>query len=140
LTALRARPCLRPGALGLLLGDPSQSGACFGNRTILCRDFVHASAFGRDVGLSDQQVAATAIGTAADPVWNEDEALLVRMVDELHDTCDVSAETWSRLAARDREDQLLELVITAGWYRLLSTVVNAARIPLEPWAQRFPSR
>jgi hypothetical protein len=29
-------------------------------------------------------------------------------------------------------------VITAGSYRLLSYVINAARIELEPWAARFP--
>jgi hypothetical protein len=31
------------------------------------------------------------------------------------------------------------LLITAGWYRLLSGVINGARISLEPWAARFPS-
>ena len=39
---------------------------------------------------------------------------------------------------RDCDDQLLELLITAGWYRLLSSVINAARIEREPWAARFP--
>jgi 4-carboxymuconolactone decarboxylase len=101
---------------------------------------VHASTFGRAVGLSDEQLAASAVGTPQDPAWAANEALLVRMVDELHDGCDVSAQTWSELASRYRDDQLLELVITAGWYRLLSGVINAVRVPLEPWASRFPNR
>jgi hypothetical protein len=29
--------------------------------------------------------------------------------------------------------------MTAAWYRLLSCVINAARIQLEPWAARFPA-
>ena len=35
------------------------------------------------------------------------------------------------------DDELLELIIIAGWYRLLSYVINAARIECEPWAARF---
>jgi hypothetical protein len=47
---------------------------------------------------------------------------------------------WTGLVQRFRDDQLLELVITAGWYRLLSGVINAARVQREPWGQRFPRR
>jgi 4-carboxymuconolactone decarboxylase len=46
---------------------------------------------------------------------------------------------WTALAARFSDDQLLELVIIAGWYRLLSNVINVAAVDLEPWAARFPS-
>ena len=35
---------------------------------------------------------------------------------------------------------IVELVITAGWYRLLSYVINAAHIHPEPWAARFPAK
>jgi 4-carboxymuconolactone decarboxylase len=78
-------------------------------------------------------------GTAADPAWSEREALIVRLVDQLHDTATVSDELWSGLAAQWTPDQLLELVVAAGWYRLLSGVINAAGVPLEPWAERFPA-
>jgi len=46
---------------------------------------------------------------------------------------------WSALAERFSDDQLLELVITAGWYRLLASVINTARVEHEPWAARFPT-
>jgi alkylhydroperoxidase family enzyme len=101
---------------------------------------VHALAFGKPLGLSDEQIRATADGTADDPAWSDSDALLVRLADELHDTCEVSDGLWSALAARYSDDQLLELVVTAGWYRLLSYVINAARIELEPWAARFPAQ
>ena len=101
---------------------------------------VHAVAFGKPLGVSDEQLAATVIGTAEDPAWSAQDALLIRLCDELHDTCGVSDSLWGELAARFRSDQLLELVITAGWYRLLSYVINAARVELEPWAARFPAR
>jgi alkylhydroperoxidase family enzyme len=46
---------------------------------------------------------------------------------------------WEGLAGRYSEAQLLELVITAGWYRLLAGVINAVQMPLKPWATRFPA-
>jgi len=100
---------------------------------------VHAVAFGKAVGLTDGQLAATVKGNAADPAWSEPDRLLIRLCDELHDSCTVSDSLWSELAERYREDQLLELVVTVGWYRLVAGVINAARIELEPWAARFPA-
>ncbi len=100
---------------------------------------VHAVAFGRPLGLTGEQLAATRTGAADDPVWSAQDAQLLELADQLHDGCDVSDSLWQRLAARFTPDQLLELVITAGWYRLLSYVVAAARVELEEWAQRFPA-
>jgi 4-carboxymuconolactone decarboxylase len=100
---------------------------------------VHVVAYGKPLGLTDAQIAATVNGSAEDPVWSETDRLLVRLVDELHDSCGVSSSLWSALAERYTDDQLLELVIIAGWYRLLSGVVNAVGIQLEPWAARVPT-
>jgi 4-carboxymuconolactone decarboxylase len=100
---------------------------------------VHAAAFGRPLGLSHEQLAASADGAWTDPVWSEHEALLIRLADELHDRCTISDDLWSALSQRYRDDQLLELMVVAGWYRLLSYVINGARIELEPWAERFPA-
>jgi 4-carboxymuconolactone decarboxylase len=100
---------------------------------------VHVLAFGKPLGLSDEQIAATVHGSAEDPAWSERDAVLVRLADELHDTSTVSDAVWAKLAERFSEDQLLELIITAGWYRLLSYVINAAGVEHEPWAARFPA-
>jgi 4-carboxymuconolactone decarboxylase len=99
---------------------------------------VHAVAFGKPLGLTDAQLEATAAGTADDPAFSQDDALLIRFADELYDTDAVSDKLWAALAARYTEDQLLELVIVAGWYRLLSSVINVVRIEPEQWAARFP--
>ncbi len=99
---------------------------------------VHALAFGKPLGLTDEQLAATVNGSAADGVWSEEDAQLLAAADELFDTATISEELWQKLAGRLRDDQLLELVIVTGWYRMLSCVINAARIEPEPWAARFP--
>jgi hypothetical protein len=99
---------------------------------------VHAVAFGSAVGLSAAELAATAIAATDDPVWSNDDALLIRVADELFDDGDLADSTWDAAAARFTDDQLLELIITAGWYRLLSCVIRVVRIAPEPWAARFP--
>ncbi|HEX3974611.1 MAG TPA: carboxymuconolactone decarboxylase family protein [Solirubrobacteraceae bacterium] len=99
---------------------------------------VHAVAFAQAVGLSEDQVASTATGNAEDPCWSERDAQLIGLADQLHDTNTVSDDLWAQLATRFTDQQLLELIVTAGWYRTLAYVINAARIPLEPWAARFP--
>jgi hypothetical protein len=89
---------------------------------------VHALVYGKPLGLSDEQLVATAHRRADDPAWSERDARLVRFADELQDTCGVSDGVWSALAELYRDDQLLELVISVGWYRLVSYVINAVRI------------
>jgi 4-carboxymuconolactone decarboxylase len=100
---------------------------------------VHAVAFAQAVGLTEDQISATAFACATDDdCWSEEEAQLLRLADELHDTDTISDALWTQLRTRYTEEQLLELIVTAGWYRTLSYVINAVRIPLEPWAARFP--
>jgi 4-carboxymuconolactone decarboxylase len=100
---------------------------------------VHVLAYGKPLGLSDEQIAATVHGAADDPAWSEPDAALVALADELYDTATVSDALWAKLQARFSDEQLLELLITAGWYRLLSYVINAAGVEHEPWAARFPA-
>ena len=100
---------------------------------------VHAVAFARAVGLDEAQLAATATGDASHPAWSERDALLIRLADELHDTCRISGDLWAQLAALWSPAQLIELMVIAGWYRLLAYVMNGAGIQREPWAARFPA-
>ena len=98
---------------------------------------VHAVAFGKPLGLSDEQLAATVHGAPT--------TRLVR--------ARASPSSARRRAARHRPsqrrnlhraqahfgpEQIIELVVTAGWYHTISFVINAARVQWEPWAMRFP--
>jgi alkylhydroperoxidase family enzyme len=96
--------------------------------------------YGRPAGLTEEQLEATEHGDADDPAWSADDQTLIALVDQLHDTCTIDDALWTRLAERFDDDQLLELLIIAGWYRLISYVVNAAGVDLEPWAARFTTR
>lgn len=99
---------------------------------------VHAVAFGNSVGLSDGQIAATADRAADDSVWSPRDALLIALADELHDSCNLPDGLWSALAEHYSDEQLLELVVTAGWYRPISYVINGIRVASSRGAARFP--
>jgi 4-carboxymuconolactone decarboxylase len=99
---------------------------------------VHVIAFAKAVGLSDEQIAASVHGDADHPAWSGGDALLIRLADELHEACAVSDGLWAALAERFSEVQLLELLVIAGQYRVISYVVNGVGVELEPWAARFP--
>ena len=99
---------------------------------------VHAIAFGGPLGFTERQLAATVHGAADDVAWPAHDAQLIAAADALFDGDAIPDELWAALARRLEDDQMLELVIVAGWYRLLSCVINAAQVELEPWAPRFP--
>jgi alkylhydroperoxidase family enzyme len=98
---------------------------------------VHAAAMAARAGLTPQQVTAT-VGDVAGEAWSERDRRLLAMVDALHDQASIGDELWAQLAAHWSETQLLQLLVLAGWYHAIAYVANAARIPLEPWAARFP--
>jgi 4-carboxymuconolactone decarboxylase len=101
---------------------------------------VHAKVFGENVGLNEAQLAATAHGASDDPAWSERDRLLIRLADEIHEVADLSDSLWSKLIEHWSNEELIELVVTAGWYRVISALVNTIRPELEPWAARFPVR
>ena len=146
--ALHRELAPRMGSLGGLLRDgrrvePREREIVIHRTTARCgAEYewgVHAIVYGKPLGLTDAQLAATVFGTADDPVWAEREALLVRLADELHDSADLTDELWGELERYWSREQLLELIVVAGWYRLISQILTAARIELEPWAARFPT-
>src|SRR5918996_738615 len=88
---------------------------------------VHAALFAPVVGLTDEELAATWHGTTDD--WDGHERLLVQMCDELHDTGTLSDELWAAMAERWPAEQLVELVVLAGNYHLVSYLCNAFGVP-----------
>jgi alkylhydroperoxidase family enzyme len=146
--ALHRQLAPRMGSLGALLRDGRRIDArereiVIQRTTARCRAEyewgIHAVIYGKPLGLTENQLAATVHGAADDPVWSEHEALLVRLADELHDAAEVTDELWGKLELHWSNEQLLELIVIAGWYRLISQILTAARIELEPWAARFPT-
>jgi 4-carboxymuconolactone decarboxylase len=99
---------------------------------------VHVLGFGKPLGFTDEHLASTVHGDADDPAWSDAERTVFRLADELHSTSTVSDELFRELERHFGPAQIIELCLTSGWYHAISYVINAARMPLEPWAARFP--
>jgi 4-carboxymuconolactone decarboxylase len=99
---------------------------------------VHAVSYPPRLGIPPEKVRASATARADDPLWSGREVLLLRLADELHATSRVGAALWEELAAVFRPEELLELLLVAGFYHAVAFTVNALELPPEPWAARFP--
>jgi hypothetical protein len=64
---------------------------------------------------------------------------LLTVCDQLQETCDIDDETWQALQRSFRDEALLEVLMLAGYYRMISYFSNALRLPLEPFGARFPA-
>lgn len=98
---------------------------------------VHAAFFAPRAGLSDMELAATTSESCSGTLSDREQPLL-DLVDELVDTATVSEALWERLQKVFTPEQLVELVALVGFYHFISFTTNAFRIPLEPFAARFP--
>lgn len=100
---------------------------------------VHVAIFGEKVGLSEPQLASLVHGSGSDNCWAaEDERLLLRICDALHRTSSIDDALWDEARATFSEYALVEILMLAGFYRMVSYLTNGMNLPLETWAARFP--
>jgi alkylhydroperoxidase family enzyme len=98
---------------------------------------VHVAFFAKAAGLSDAEVLTTTV--PGDRTWSGRDRLIVRLADALHENATVDDGLWSDLEAEFSGEQLLELIVLAGFYHTVSFLTNALALPLEAGAARFPS-
>ena len=110
----------------LRVGWRSDSDYEFGQHTVI----------GRHVGVTDEEIGRLARDGLDG--WSDDDAALVTMADELCRDNDVSDPTWAKLAQRWSEEQLLDLIVLAGFYRLVSGFLRSVRVQREPGTPGFP--
>jgi alkylhydroperoxidase family enzyme len=100
---------------------------------------VHVAFFAARAGFDAAQISSLTHGRPGDPCWEERDRLLIRLVDELHDSADVSEPLWEKLHEEFDDAQLLDLLLLCGWYHAISFAARAARVPLEDGAPTFDS-
>ncbi len=100
---------------------------------------VHAAFFAKRAALDAAQLRSIVHGGADDACWGAEDRLLIRFADALHARCNIDDALWAELRAIFSEEAMLELLLLAGFYRTVSYLTNALRLPLEPFAQRFPA-
>ena len=99
-------------------------------------EFGQHTTIGLGVGLTAKEISWLA--DVGKPRWSKADATLVTMVDELCYEDAVSDATWAALGKRWSEEQLMELLVLVGYYRLVSGFLNGAGVALEPGTPGWP--
>ena len=94
----------------------------------------HAAAAGLDPSIAD----AIERGRRP-PKLTADETLVYDLIAELLHDKDIADATFAAAEARFGERMVIELIGTAGYYGLVSLVLNAARTPLAEGGKPLPS-
>lgn len=100
---------------------------------------VHVAVYGAKAQFTPEQVAATVNGDATAALWSADEQLILRLCDALHARQDLDDALWGELRGVFAEEQIIELIMLAGFYHAVSFVVNGLRVEREAFAPRFPA-
>ena len=70
--------------------------------------------------------------------WDAFEVVLLNTADELYRDSFVSDRTWNALAARFDNTMIINALITASNYRMVSMALNALGVQIDPGDERFP--
>lgn len=98
---------------------------------------VHIALFAERAGIDAAQRHSLAHGSPEDPCWRDEDRLVLRLADAVHAKADVDDALWSELRQRFDDAAIVELLMLAGQYRMVSLLVNALRLPPEPGAARW---
>jgi 4-carboxymuconolactone decarboxylase len=102
---------------------------------------VHVTAFAAAAGLDRDTIRATALATPDQLAHrDDDDAIVMRIADELHDRATLSPALFDAAVARFGAEGALELAVLAGYYHVISYVISVAGVEPEPWAEPFPTR
>jgi alkylhydroperoxidase family enzyme len=113
----------------LRVGWNCQSVYEFGQHTII----------GERVGLTMEEITAVT-RDISEHNWNARDIALLEMSDDLcADNC-VSQQTWEKLSRDWKEDELIELVMVAGTYRLVSGFLNTMGVELDADTPGWPEQ
>lgn len=100
-------------------------------------EFGQHTLIGLREGLTASEVAALTLDIDAHR-WSRDDQALIALADELcADDC-VSEATWQRLAVRWSEQELMELLLVAGNYRLVSGFLNSVGVQRDAGVPGWP--
>lgn len=99
---------------------------------------VHVAIFRKAARLTDEEIYATVHEDSKAACWDDRDAAVIEMVDNLHDTGHVPDSLFDSLLEHFSDQQISDLLMLAGWYHAISYFANGLKIEHEEWAPRFP--
>ena len=85
---------------------------------------------GLQCDMSKEEIEEVKTG-AESPVWAENERLLPKATDEMHNDAFISDSTWQGLSEHYDTEQLMDIVFTVGQYNLVSMALNTLGVQLD---------
>ena len=98
---------------------------------------VHVMAFAEGAGLTRDDIAHTLDYPLRAEHWKEEEAVLLATIDALHDRATLTEAEFQAVRQYLDDDQILEVLMLAGFYRTVSYIANSLALTPEPNARRF---
>lgn len=70
--------------------------------------------------------------------YSEVDRAVIRMADELHERAEVSPATWAVLEKAFKREELVELLLAAGFWRMIAGFLKTAKVPLDEDVPSWP--
>lgn len=100
-------------------------------------EFGQHTVIGLRCGLNELEITALTRSPDEHP-WIRDDRALIALADDLSNEDCATDATWSMLRERWSDAQLVELLVLAGYYRLVSGFLNSAGVRLDDGVPGFP--
>ena len=94
-------------------------------------EWVQHAAIAAAVGVADDQIAAVERGDIAADCFHDDERLVLAFTTELVEDVGASPATFERVAARFDARQIVELILTIGYYMMIARLMETTEIDLD---------
>ena len=91
----------------------------------------------RDLKMSEAEILGVRDPDGCAAYSNTDRAV-IRMADELLDQSEVSPQTWATLEKSFSEAELVELLLIAGFWRMIAGYLKTAKVPLDAGVPSWP--
>lgn len=92
---------------------------------------IHISLFADKAGLTAEQISAISEVHQRPDLWSPAEEVMIAAVDALHDRAGLNEEEYEHLREHFQDDQILEIFMLAGFYRMVAYIVNSLDFPIE---------
>jgi len=94
-------------------------------------EWAQHSALAREVGVTEEQIAAVRRGETDAPILNGTEKLVLRFATEAHSRVRVSDETFAEARERFSPREIVELLLVVGFYEAMARVMRSTDLPVE---------
>jgi len=91
----------------------------------------------RDLKMSEEEILGVRDPDAC-RVYSDADRALIRMADELLDQSEVSQQTWATLEKSFSQAELVELLLIAGFWRMIAGYLKTAKVPLDADVPSWP--